>query len=229
MYSRTERVLGVGAVNKLKKSRVLVFGIGGVGGHAVEALARAGVGTIGIVDKDTIEASNINRQLVATTQTIGRLKTEVMAERIHDINPGIIVKEYPLFYLADTADKIDFTEYDYVIDAVDNVTAKILIIVKCDTLGIPVISSMGTGNKLDPTAFEVEDIYKTTVCPLAKVMRRELKERGIGKLKVVYSKETPIGDKERTPGSVSFVPPVAGMILAGEVIKDLTDEERKQV
>lgn len=228
MYSRTERVLGTEAVNKLKKSRVLVFGIGGVGGHAVEALARAGVGCIGIVDKDTVEESNINRQLVATTKTIGRLKTEVMAERIHDINPDIVVKEYPFFFLPETATEIDFTEYDYVIDAVDNVTAKIIIVVKCDALGIPVISSMGTGNKIDPTAFEVADLYKTSVCPLAKVMRKELKDRGIGKLKVVYSKEQPIGDKERTPGSVSFVPPVAGMILAGEVIKDLTDEERSQ-
>lgn len=229
MYSRTERVLGSGAVDKLKKSKVLVFGIGGVGGHAAEALARAGVGTIGIVDKDIVEESNINRQLVATTRTIGRLKTEVMAERIHEINPDIIVREYPFFFLQETASKIDFTEYDYVIDAVDNVTAKLIIIVKCDALGIPVISSMGTGNKIDPTAFEVADIYQTSVCPLAKVMRKELKERGIEKLKVVYSKEMPTGDKERTPGSVSFVPPVAGMILAGEAIKDLTYEERKEI
>lgn len=229
MYSRTERVLGSGAVDKLKRSKVLVFGIGGVGGHAAEAIARAGVGTIGIVDKDIVEESNINRQLVATTKTIGRLKTEVMAERIHEINPDIIVREYPFFFLQETASQIDFTEYDYVIDAVDNVTAKLIIIVKCDALGIPVISSMGTGNKIDPTAFEVADIYQTSVCPLAKVMRKELKERGIEKLKVVYSKEMPTGDKERTPGSVSFVPPVAGMILAGEAIKDLTYEERKEI
>ena len=227
IYSRTERLLGVDGVKKLKDCRVAVFGVGGVGGYAVEALARSGVGTIDIIDKDDVSVSNINRQIIATTKTVGMSKVEVMKARIADINPDIIVNAYQCFYLPGTAHLFDFNNYDYVVDAVDTVTAKIELIMQANAAGVPIISSMGAGNKLDPTAFEVSDIYKTSVCPLAKVMRKELKARGIKKLKVVYSKEEPIkgapsapGEKV-SPGSIAFVPSVVGLIIGGEVIKDL--------
>ncbi len=227
IYSRTERLLGVDGVKRLKDCRVAVFGVGGVGGYAVEALARSGVGTIDIIDKDDVSVSNINRQIIATTKTVGMPKVEVMKQRIADINPDITVNAYQCFYLPDTAHMFDFTNYDYVVDAVDTVTAKIELIMQAEKAGVPIISSMGAGNKLDPTAFEVADIYKTSVCPLAKVMRKELKARGIKKLKVVYSKEEPIkgtpsapGEKV-SPGSIAFVPSVVGLIIGGEVIKDL--------
>ena len=229
--SRTEALIGKNAVEKLKNKRVAVFGIGGVGGYVVEALARCGVGTIDLIDSDVVSESNINRQIIALYSTIGRFKTEVMAERIKDVNPACKVNVYNVFYLPETADQFDFSCYDYVVDAVDTVTAKLSIIERAKTAKIPVISSMGTGNKLDPTFFEVADIYQTSVCPLAKVMRRELKKRGIESLKVVYSKEEPksqgvIDEKTRksAPASISFVPPVAGLILAGEVVKDLIED-----
>lgn len=228
MHSRTEALIGKSAVEKLKNSRVAVFGVGGVGGYVAEALARSGVGVIDLIDSDKVSVSNINRQIVALRSTIGKYKTEVMAERIKDINPNAKVNVYNIFYLAETANEFDFSAYDYIVDAVDTVSAKISIVERAYTLNIPVISSMGAGNKLNPTAFEVEDIYKTSVCPLAKVMRRELKKRGVEKLKVVYSKEEPKiselidGDSgKRAPASISFVPSVVGLIIAGEVIKDL--------
>ncbi len=217
-------LLGEAAVETLKQKKVAVFGIGGVGGHAAEALARAGIGAMELIDHDTVEASNINRQLVAAGSTIGAKKTSVMAARIRDINSNATVTERPLFYLPETADQFDFTTYDYVVDAVDTVTAKISIIERAKQAGVPVISAMGAGNKLDPTAFRVADIYETSVCPLAKVMRRELKQRGIKDVKVVYSTEEAIKTGSSTPGSVSFVPPVMGLIMAGEVIKDLVKE-----
>jgi tRNA A37 threonylcarbamoyladenosine dehydratase len=203
--------------------------VGGVGGYVAEALARSGVGHIALVDKDEVSESNINRQIIATTKTIGRAKTEVMQERIAEINPDAVVEVYNCFYLPDTADQFDFTKYDYVVDAVDNVTAKIELVLRAKEACTPIIASMGAGNKLDATRFEVADIYKTSVCPLAKVMRRELKKRGVDKLKVVYSKEEPIKNdapgedgRRSTPGSVAFVPSVAGLIIAGEVIRDLS-------
>lgn len=233
-FDRTKRLLGADAMSKLKNSHVAVFGIGGVGGHAADALVRSGIGEITIVDSDEVAESNINRQLIATTKTIGRKKVEVMAEHLLEINPEVKVHAYDCFFLPETKDKFDFLQYDYVIDAVDTVTAKLALVESCKEAEVPIVSSMGAGNKLDPTAFEVTDIYKTSVCPLAKVMRKELKARGIKKLKVVYSKEIPlepiedddfISDEKRrrraTPGSIAFVPSVAGLILAGEVIKDL--------
>lgn len=232
-FSRSELLLGTDGVEKLKHSRVAVFGIGGVGGYVVEALARAGVGELDLIDNDTISLSNINRQIIATHKTIGKPKTDVMKERVLDINLNAKVNTYQVFYNGETADSFDFSEYDYVVDAIDTVTGKLLIIENAEKSGVQVISSMGTGNKLDPTRFEVTDIYKTSVCPLARVMRRELKARGIKKLKVVYSKEEPVSLKisaesevekkgsGTAPGSVSFVPSVAGFIIAGEVIKDL--------
>lgn len=227
IYSRTERLLGESGVERLRRCRVAVFGVGGVGGYAVEALARSGVGTIDIIDKDDVSVSNINRQIIATTKTVGQSKVEVMKQRIQDINPDIKVNAYQCFYLPETSHLFDFSQYDYIIDAVDTVTAKIEIIMNAQSAGTPVISSMGAGNKLNPAAFEVADIYKTSVCPLAKVMRKELKARGIKKLKVVYSKEEPIkvpkpaAGEKASPGSIAFVPSVAGLIIAGEVIKDL--------
>lgn len=231
IFSRAELLLGSAAMEKLKNSRVAVFGVGGVGGYAVEALARTGVGTIDIVDKDVVSPSNINRQIIATVDTVGEKKTEVMKNRIKAINPDATVNAYNIFYDAETADSFDLAAYDYVVDAIDTVTCKLLLICAAKKAGTPIISSMGAGNKLDPTAFEVSDIYKTSVCPLAKVMRRELKKRGVTALKVVYSKEEPIsalnGEKppeehgKRIPASVAFVPSVAGLIIAGEVIKDL--------
>ena len=234
-FSRTQMLLGEEAMEKLAAANVAVFGVGGVGGFAAQALARAGVGKIELIDSDTVALSNINRQIVAFHSTVGQYKTEVMKKMIEDINPLAEVTERRIFFLPETADDFDFSGYDYVIDAVDTVTAKLLLVERCTSAGTPVISSMGAGNKLDPTAFEVADIYKTSVCPLARVMRQELKKRGIRKLKVVYSKEpamTPKGHpqaepgstRRSTPGSVSFVPSVAGLIIAGEVIKDLTGE-----
>ncbi len=218
-FTRTEPVIGKEGLEKLWNSRVAVFGIGGVGGYAVEALVRAGVGTIDIIDKDDVDVTNINRQIIATQKTVGRDKVDVMKERICDIDPEITVNAHKCFFLPET--EWDFSQYDYVIDAIDTVTAKLDLIERAKAADVPVISSMGTGNKLDPTRFEVTTINKTSVCPLAKVMRRELKKRGITDLKVVYSQEEPLKQGERTPASISFVPPVAGLILAGEVIKDL--------
>lgn len=228
IVSRTENLIGKGAVEKLQRSRVAVFGIGGVGSYVVEALARAGVGAMDLIDNDKVVFSNINRQIIALHSTVGEWKTEVAARRIRDINPAIQVRTHNLFFLPETADGFDFSGVDYVVDAIDTVSGKLALIEKAKALRIPVISSMGTGNKLDPTAFEVADISKTSVCPLARVMRRELKKRGIEHVKTVYSKEEPIENharKEETgkavPASISFVPSVAGLIIAGEVIKDL--------
>jgi len=233
-FDRTKRLLGADAMEKLKKAHVAVFGIGGVGGHAVDALVRSGISQITIVDSDEVALSNINRQLIANSHTIGRKKVEVMKEHLLEINPKVKVEMYDCFFLPETKELFDFSQYDYVIDAVDTVTAKLALVEACQEAAVPIISSMGAGNKLDPTAFEVADIYKTSVCPLAKVMRRELKKRGIKKLKVVYSKEEPlepiadedfVSDEKRTrratPGSNAFVPSVAGLILAGEVVKDI--------
>ncbi len=243
-FSRTQMLLGEEALATLQNARVAVFGIGGVGGYTVEALVRSGIGAIDIIDNDKVCLSNLNRQIIATGDTVGRLKTEVMKERILSINPDVEVYEHPCFFLPENAEQFDFTQYDYVVDAVDTVTAKIALVMEAKKAGVPIISSMGAGNKLDPTAFEVADIYKTSVCPLAKVMRRELKKRDIEQLKVVYSKEVPLqpvaedqvdtdadatkdaefksGKRRSAPGSVAFVPSVVGLIIAGEVIKDLT-------
>ena len=230
IFKRTELLLGENAVKKLSNCRVAVFGIGGVGGYTAEALARSGVGKLDLIDNDTVSESNINRQIIALHSTVGRAKVDVMKERILDINPDAEVRAYDTFFMPETEGEFDFTLYDYVVDAIDTVTGKIALAVKADKAGTPIISSMGAGNKLDPTAFEVADIYKTSVCPLARVMRRELKQRGIKKLKVVYSKEAPLSPvsddeneqhRKQTPGSTAFVPSVAGLIIAGEVIKDL--------
>ena len=227
-FSRTALLIGEEGVEKLKNSKVAVFGVGGVGGYVVEALARSGVGALELIDKDTVSESNINRQIIALHSTVGRLKTEVMAERVKDINPDCKVSVRNLFYLPETAGEFDFSSYDYVVDAIDTVSGKIALIEQAKKANVPVISSMGAGNKLDPTAFEVADITKTSVCPLARVMRRELKKRGVEHLKVVYSKEEPLPsaliDAESgkpIPGSIAFVPSVVGLILASEVIKDL--------
>lgn len=230
--SRTERLIGEEAVNELKNKHVAVFGVGGVGGYACEALVRSGIGSFDLIDKDTVAESNINRQIIATRDTIGRSKTEVMKERMLSINPDVKVTIHDCFFLPETADDFDFAKYDYVIDAIDTITAKIELILRCKDAGTPIISAMGAGNKLDPARFKVADIYKTDVCPLAKVMRRELKKRGVKKLKVVYSDELSIkpaindeednGRRKSTPGSISFVPGVAGLIIGGEVIKDLS-------
>lgn len=230
-YSRTQLIYGENAMKKLKNSRIAVFGIGGVGGFTAEALARSGVGTLDIIDNDEICITNINRQIYATLSTVGRKKVDVAAERIADIDPSIIVNKHPIFYMPDTADQFDFSQYDYIIDAIDTVTGKLTLVENAKKADVPIISSMGAGNKVDPTAFEVTDIFKTTVCPLAKVMRTQLKKRGIKKLKVVYSKELPITptcdtgeilSRRQTPGSTAFVPSVVGLIIAGEVIKDIT-------
>ena len=225
-FSRTARLLGEGAIERLQKSRVAVFGVGGVGGYVVEALVRAGVGAIDLVDNDRVSRSNINRQIVALQSTVGEYKTAVAKARALDINPEITVKTHEVFFTPETADGFDFSAYDYVVDAIDTVAGKIELAVRTAACGTPLISCMGAGNKLDPTRFEVADLYQTTVCPLARVMRRELKKRGVEKLKVVYSKEEPSsvtqeGEGKPTPASVSFVPSVAGLIAAGEVIKDL--------
>ena len=237
-FSRTRMVLGPSNFEILKKSRVAVFGIGGVGGHAVEALARSGLGALDLIDSDTVEITNINRQLVATLSTIGRYKVDVMEERIRDIAPDCAVRTYKMFFLPETADTFDFAAYDYVVDAIDTVSGKLGLIAKCREAGVPIICSMGAGNKMDPAAFEVTDIYKTSVDPLAKVIRKKCKEMGIRRLKVVWSREEPLpqidsGETERDergalpPGSTAFVPSVAGLILASEVIKDLIHFDRK--
>ena len=244
-FARTELLLGGSAMAKLKAARVAVFGIGGVGGYTVEALARSGIGTIDIIDDDKVCLTNLNRQIIATRSTIGKYKVDVMEARIHDINPACQVEKHRCFYLPESKDEFDFSDYTYVVDAVDTVTAKISLVMEAEQKNVPIISSMGAGNKLNPAEFEVADIYETSVCPLAKVMRRELKKRGIKKLKVVYSKEkalTPIEDeniscksncvcppntarnclqRRAIPCSVAFVPSVVGLIIASEVVKDI--------
>lgn len=244
-FSRTELLFGKEAMERLEKSRVAVFGIGGVGGYTVEALVRSGIGSIDLIDDDKVCLTNLNRQIIATRSTVGKYKVDVMEQRIHDINPKCNVNKHKCFYLPETKDEFDFREYDYVVDAIDTVTGKIQLIMQAQECGTPVISSMGAGNKLNPAMFEVADIYKTSVCPLAKVMRRELKKRGVKKLKVVYSKEQPIRpiedmsiscrtncicppgaqhkctERRDIPGSTAFVPSVVGLIIASEVIKDI--------
>ena len=231
-FSRTELLLGEAAMEVLARSRVAVFGIGGVGGHVVEALARSGIGALDLIDNDTVAESNLNRQIIALHSTIGMYKVDAAAARVKDINPDCLVRTHKTFYLPETADQFDFTVYDYVVDAIDTVSGKLALVERAKAAGVPIICSMGAGNKLDPTKFEVTDIYKTSVCPLARVMRTECKKRGIRKLKVVYSTEPAIapaksdeplvGSRRSTPGSTAFVPSVAGLILAGEVVKDLT-------
>lgn len=229
-FSRTELLIGNEAMEKLKNSSVAIFGIGGVGGYIAEALARSGVGRLDLFDNDTVSLTNINRQIIATHKTVGMAKTEVMKARIADINPNAEVNAYQIFYMPENSSEFDFSKYDYIADAIDTVTAKIELVVQSQKCGTPIISSMGAGNKLNPAMFEVSDIYKTSVCPLAKVMRHELKTRGVKKLKVVYSKEPalkPIGETEEDcskrfiPGSTAFVPSVVGLIMASEIIKDL--------
>lgn len=238
-FSRTELIFGTEAMEKLYNSRVAVFGVGGVGGFTVEALARSGIGTLDLFDDDKVCLSNLNRQIIATHKTIGRYKVDVAKERIMDINPNATVNAYKLFYLPETADQVDLSFYDYVVDAIDTVSAKIELIQRCKSVGVPIISSMGAGNKINAADFEVADIYDTSVCPLAKVLRRELRARNIDSLKVVYSKETPKvpnttaemincenaarqSSRRQIPGSTAFVPATAGLIIAGEVVKDLT-------
>ena len=245
-FSRTELMLGREAMETLKNARVAVFGIGGVGGYTVEALARSGVGTLDLIDDDKVCLTNINRQIIATRKTVGKYKVDVMKERILDINPDAVVNVHKCFFLPENKDEFDFSQYSYVVDAVDTVTAKIQLVMEAQKAGVPIISSMGAGNKLDPTRFEVSDVYETSVCPLAKVMRRELKKRKVDHLKVVYSKEKPVrpiedmsiscrthcicppGAKHKCterrdiPGSNAFVPSVVGLIIAGEVVKDLS-------
>ena len=238
-FSRTELLFGEEAMNKLKNARVAIFGIGGVGGYVVEALARSGVGNLDLIDNDEISLSNLNRQIIATHSTVGRDKVDVAAERVQDINPDAVVVGHKVFYTPDTADQFDFSQYDYVVDAIDTVTGKLQIVEEAVRCQVPVISSMGTGNKLDPTCLEIADISKTSVDPLARVMRKELKKRGITHLKVVYSKEKPmpvkVPDEEKgettrraIPGSNAYVPATAGLILAAEVIRDLTGVENKE-
>lgn len=245
-FSRTELLLGKEAMEKLASARVAIFGIGGVGGYVAEGLVRSGVGALDLIDDDKVCLTNLNRQIIATRKTVGKYKVDVMQERILEINPNAAIQTYKTFYTPETSGEFDFTQYDYIVDAIDTVTGKIEMIVRADLANTPIISSMGAGNKLNPAAFEVTDIYKTSVCPLARVMRRELKARGIRKLKVVYSKEpamTPIESEENScsghcvcppgtartctkrrqiPGSMAFVPSVAGLIIAGEIVKDLT-------
>ena len=236
-FTRTRILLGDEAMQILKNSRVAVFGVGGVGGYVTEALARSGVGAFDLIDRDQVSITNLNRQIIATMKTIGMDKTQAMADRIRDINPEAEVTQHKCFYLPETADMFDFTLYDYVVDAVDTVTAKIEIILQAQRAGVPVISSMGAGNKLDPSKFEVADIYKTSVDPLARVMRRELKKRGVKKLKVVYSKEEPLkplgrieadpeAGRKDVPGSSAFTPSAAGLLIASEVVRDLIRFER---
>lgn len=244
-FSRTQLLYGEEAMAKFRSSRVAVFGIGGVGGYVVEALARSGIGALDLIDDDKVCLTNINRQIIATRKTVGQYKVEVAAERVHEINPDCEVRAHRCFFLPETQDQFDFTEYDYVVDAIDTVTGKLAIIEKSKEAGVPVISSMGAGNKVNPAMFEVADIYKTSICPLAKVMRRECRKRGIESLKVVYSKEEPrrpledmsiscrqhcicppgtarkCTERRDIPGSTAFVPSVVGLIIAGEVINDL--------
>ena len=228
-FARTELLLGADGMEKLKNARVAVFGIGGVGGHAFEALVRSGVGKIDIFDNDTVALTNLNRQIIATRETLGKSKVDAAKERALSINPNVTINAHNCFFMPETADEFDFTNYDYVIDAIDTVKGNIEIIMRADKANVPVISCIGAGNKLDPTKFEVTDIYKTSVCPLARTMRYELRRRGIKKLKVVYSKEEPIKPAESSeqtfrrsvPGSTAFVPAVAGLIAAGEAVKDI--------
>ena len=231
-FLRTAMLLGEESLSRLQKARVAVFGLGGVGGYTVEALARAGIGQLDLIDNDIISLSNVNRQILATHSTVGLDKTEAAKRRVLDINPDCIVRTHKVFYTPDTAAQFDFSQYDYIVDAIDTVTGKLALVERANALGTPIICCMGTGNKLDASAFEVEDISKTTMCPLARIMRKELSKRGIKHLKVVYSKEealTPTGweeeaaalGKRQIPGSVAFVPGAAGLILAGEVIKDI--------
>lgn len=244
-FSRTQLLIGRNGMEVLQQSRVAVFGIGGVGGFAVEALARSGIGALDLVDDDRVCLTNLNRQLHATRRTVGKYKVQVARERIHEINPDCAVTTYQTFFTGETASQFDFTAYDYIIDAIDTVTGKLELVAQANRTGTPIISSMGAGNKMDPTAFEVADLYQTSVCPLAKVMRRECRKRGIHNLKVVYSKEPPIRpledmtiscrkhcicppgtarkctERRDIPGSMAFVPSVVGLILAGEVVKDL--------
>ncbi len=229
-FIRTEMLIGEDSFQKLQNARVAVFGVGGVGGYVVEALARSGIGTLDLIDRDTVSVSNINRQIIALSSTVGRFKAEVAAERAKDINPAVTVNVHNLFYTPETAPQFDFSVYDYVVDAIDTVSGKIQLVLQAQEANTPIISSMGAGNKLDPTRFEVADIYQTSVCPLARVMRKELKARGVKHLKVVYSKEEPRSPTIRqydpltqkmTPASIAFVPSVVGLIIAGEVIKDL--------
>ena len=248
-FSRTELLLGKEGMERLKNARVAVFGVGGVGGYVCEALVRSGVGAFDLIDDDKVCLTNINRQIIATRSTVGKYKVDVMKERMLDINPDVKVQTYKCFFLPGNADDFPFAEYEYVVDAVDTVTAKIELVMKCQSMGVPIISSMGAGNKLDASAFQVADIYKTKMCPLAKVMRRELKKRGVKKLKVVYSEEKPTRpiedmaiscrtncicppgaahkctERRDIPGSVAFVPSVAGLIVAGEVVKDLVNKK----
>ena len=234
-FSRSELLFGRQAMDVLARSRVAVFGIGGVGGYVCEALARGGVGAFDLIDSDRVSLTNLNRQIIATLDTVGRLKVDVMRERILSIDPQADVRTHACFFLPENADSFPFDDYDYVVDAVDTVSAKVALAVKCAQTGTPLISCMGAGNKLDPTAFQVADIYDTQVDPLARVMRRELRKRGVERLKVVYSREPPLrplsgaDDGGRScPGSASFVPPAAGLVLAGEVIRDLTATVRTQ-
>lgn len=231
-FSRTRLLLGEEAMERLKNARVAVFGIGGVGGYTAEALARGGIGTLDLIDNDTVSLTNINRQLLATHSTVGRLKVDVAKERLLDVNPQLTVNTFPLFYTPESADRFDFTQYDYIVDAIDTVTGKLCLAERAFAVGTPIISCMGAGNKLDGMAFRVADISKTSVCPLARVMRKELKKRGINHMKVVYSLEealTPVGAEEEAaalgkrqiPGSVSYIPGIAGLLLAGEAIRDL--------
>jgi len=245
-FSRTQLLFGREGMERLRAARVAVFGVGGVGGYAVEALARSGVGALDLIDDDKVCLTNLNRQIIATRKTVGQYKVDAAEARVKEINPGCAVRTYRTFYTPETAAEFDFTQYDYVVDAIDTVTGKIALVLQAQEAGVPIISSMGAGNKLDPTRLEVADIYKTTVCPLARVMRRELKKRGVKRLKVVYSKEpamTPIDDdsiscrtncicppgtekkclvRRQVPGSNAFVPPAAGLVIAAEVVKDLT-------
>lgn len=232
-FSRTEMLLGKDKMNKLAGSKVLIFGVGGVGGHTMEALARSGVGTLGIVDKDRVDITNLNRQIIATESTVGEYKVDAAEKRLLSINPNLHIEKYPIFFLTETEDKIDFSDYDYIVDAVDTVKAKILIIEKAKSLNIPVISAMGCGNRLDPGKLVLTDINKTEMDPLAKVMRKELKGRGIKKLQVVYSTEPPIkpeiGEielppgKKSVPGSTAFVPATCGLMIASKIVRDLTE------
>ena len=236
-FLRTEMLLGRDAIEKLHSARVAVFGLGGVGGYVVEALARSGVGSLDLIDSDTVSISNLNRQILATHATIGMLKVDAARQRVLDINPDCVVRAYPIFYTPETADSFDFTQYDYIVDAIDTVTGKLALVERAMAVNTPIICCMGTGNKLDASAFQVADISKTSMCPLARVMRKELSKRGIRHLKVVYSQEeaiTPTGweeeaaalGKRQIPGSVAFVPGAAGLLLAGEVVRDLTGHTR---
>lgn len=249
-FSRTQLLFGAEAMEKLRQARVAVFGIGGVGGYTVEALARSGVGTLDLIDDDRVCLTNINRQIFATRKTVGQYKVDVAEQRVLEIDPDIAVNTYKMFYTPQTADQFNFTQYDYIVDAIDTVTGKLELVEQADKAGTPIISCMGAGNKLDPTAFEVADIFETSMCPLARIMRQELKKRRIKKLKVVYSKEQPLKpiddmtiscrahcicppgtarkctQRRQVPGSNAFVPSVAGLILAGEVIKDLGGFQR---